>query len=458
MPFRTTICRLMLLLSMVTGGAAAQDGTPTPGAKPGAKPDTTQNAALRAYLDCDVMGCDREFLVTEMTWVNWMRDRLDADFHVLVTSQRTGSGGRHFTVVALGQRAFAGKADTLEFNTDPNDSEDVLRRGILRVMGQLLVPHAARGPLGSRLSISYAAPAASASGAPTAARDKWNFWTYSISGNGFLNGESRQSFTNGWTDLSANRTTEAWKIQLSASSSYNESKFTYDTLAVAGVDSSYLPVTFTTIQRNAGASALAVKSLDDHWSAGSRVTFSKSDFENTDLDQHLSAAVEWDYYPYKEFARRKLSVLYTVGLRDLNYTQVTIYGKTRETRPVHSIDATYGAKQKWGSANITLSGSQYLDGLKYYNAGIFGSVDVRLGRGLSFDMSGSLSRVRDQLALPASGLSPVEVVARQQALATNYRYFAFFGLRYQFGSIFNSVVNPRFGNLSGGGRGMMISM
>jgi hypothetical protein len=83
---------------------------------------------------------------------------------------------------------------------------------------------------------------------------------------------------------------------------------------------------------------------------------------------------------------------------------------------------------------------------------------MRMGRGFSFNVGGSLSRVRDQLYLPGAGLTPVEVVARQQQLATNYRYFMYFGLRYQFGSIFNNVVNPRFGNLSGGGGGITISM
>jgi hypothetical protein len=60
---------------------------------PAAAADSSQNSALRAFLDCDERGCDRDFLVSEMKWINWMRDRLDADFHILVTSQTTGSDG-----------------------------------------------------------------------------------------------------------------------------------------------------------------------------------------------------------------------------------------------------------------------------------------------------------------------------------------------------------------------------
>lgn len=36
-------------------------------------------------------------------------------------------------------------------------------------------------------------------------------------------------------------------------------------------------------------------------------------------------------------------------------------------------------------------------------------------------------------------------------VSLGYRYFAGFGVRYGFGSIFNNVVNPRFGEGGGGG-------
>jgi hypothetical protein len=398
--------------------------------------DTLQNAALRAYLDCQESGCDRDFLVTEMKWVNWMRDRTDAEFHLLVTSQTTGSGGRQYSVVAIGQKQYAGKVDTLSYTSNPNDAQDVRRRGLLRVISQLLLPYAAKGPLGARLSVSFAAPTGHDATA-AAAKDRWNFWTYSISTNGYASGEKRQTFSNLWSDLNANRTTEQWKIRLNSNLSYNSSKFSL-------TDGE----TFITIQRNYGVSALVAKSVGAHWSLGGRGSSMHSDFNNTDVATQLSAAAEWDFFPYKDFQRKRFTVLYTAGVRDTRYKEVTIYGKENETRPLHTLDATYGARQPWGSANVTLYGSQYLDGLKYYNAGISGSVDIRLGKGLSFNVDGRLSRVRDQLFLPRGDESNEEVIARQQALATNYRYFTFFGLRYQFGSIFNSVVNPRFGNIS----------
>ena len=49
-----------------------------------------------------------------------------------------------------------------------------------------------------------------------------------------------------------------------------------------------------------------------------------------------------------------------------------------------------------------------------------------------------------------------EILVRRRQLETSYNFFAGVGLSYTFGSIFNNIVNPRFGS-SGGGGGMMIT-
>lgn len=407
--------------------------------------DTVQGAALRAYLDCVVWGCDRDFLVTEMKWVNWMRERLDGEVHLLVTSEATGSGGNRYTVVAIGQKQFAGRADTLMYTANANDSDDPRRRGLLRVISQLLLPYAARTSIGPRLSVSFAAPSATA-GVTAAARDRWNFWTYGISANGYANGEKRQSSSEIYGSLDANRTTEAWKIRVSGNLSYSQSAYSFSD----GTE-------YASLQRSFGLSTLAVKSVTPHWSIGGRVTGNRSDYYNTNLNVIAAGAVEWDYYPYEQFARRKFTVLYSVGMQHYNYRETTIYDRDNETRPLHTLNIGLSRRQPWGSANVSVNGSQYLNALKYNNLGVGGSADIRIGKGFSVNFFGNASRVRDQLYLPRGEATDADVIARQQSLSTNYRYFLGAGMRYQFGSIFNSVVNPRFGSFSGGGQTMTMS-
>ena len=45
-------------------------------------------APLRVYLECSA--CDFDFVRTEVAYVDWMRDRADADLHVLARNQNTG--------------------------------------------------------------------------------------------------------------------------------------------------------------------------------------------------------------------------------------------------------------------------------------------------------------------------------------------------------------------------------
>ncbi|MEO6236081.1 MAG: hypothetical protein ABIQ52_03725 [Vicinamibacterales bacterium] len=64
------------------------------------------------------------------------------------------------------------------------------------------------------------------------------------------------------------------------------------------------------------------------------------------------------------------------------------------------------------------------------------------------NMSGEFSRTRDQIYLPLGEASTEEILLRQRQLLTGYEYSFDFGFGYSFGSIFNNIVNPRFG---GGG-------
>jgi hypothetical protein len=49
------------------------------------------------------------------------------------------------------------------------------------------------------------------------------------------------------------------------------------------------------------------------------------------------------------------------------------------------------------------------------------------------------------ITLPREEATSEEVLVNRRQLATSYRYFAFFGVSYTFGSIFSPIVNPRFG-------------
>jgi hypothetical protein len=75
-----------------------------------------------------------------------------------------------------------------------------------------------------------------------------------------------------------------------------------------------------------------------------------------------------------------------------------------------------------------------------------------LFRGLELELSARASQIRDQLAIAKRGATDDEILLELRDLRTNYLVDASIGLNFTFGSIFNSVVNPRFG----GGPGQLL--
>ncbi len=71
---------------------------------------------------------------------------------------------------------------------------------------------------------------------------------------------------------------------------------------------------------------------------------------------------------------------------------------------------------------------------------------MRLVRGLSVFMFGNVSRIRDQVFLPLEEASEEEILLGNVRLPTSFEYGMSVGLSYTFGSIYNNIVNPRFGS------------
>jgi hypothetical protein len=99
--------------------------------------------------------------------------------------------------------------------------------------------------------------------------------------------------------------------------------------------------------------------------------------------------------------------------------------------------------------SISLEGRALLDDPAKNRLFFNPEFDVRLFRGLSLNLFGYVSLLRDQLYPAKGGATDEEVLLRRRQLATSYQYFVGAGMSYTFGSIFSNVVNPRFGSAAG---------
>src|SRR5262245_24663343 len=69
---------------------------------------------VRVFLDCP--RCDEDYLRKEVTFIDYVRNREDADVHLLVTTQETGGGGVQYTLKFIGVGRFQGQDQTLTYN------------------------------------------------------------------------------------------------------------------------------------------------------------------------------------------------------------------------------------------------------------------------------------------------------------------------------------------------------
>jgi hypothetical protein len=388
------------------------------------------------FLDCPSGGCDRNYLVVNIPFALWTQDRLDADVHALVTRLNTAAGGSEFTIALLGRAAFEGRGDTLRATVPPNSTDDMRRSEMARVLRIGLLPFAVRVGDTGPFSVRYDAPEVTATGIGSVIRDPWDFWVYRLRANGSGNAESLNSSfqLNGGFNIS--RTTEIWKVSVNLNEEYRANTFTLSD----GSEPTY-------ILRSTDLSARIVRSVTDHWSVGARAIGGRSDFRNQDAFAGLDLSAEYNVYPWREATSRQLIAAIALGGRAYDYIDTTIYDQAREARPVARAILSGESRQQWGTLDGALRYTHFLHDAALYNLSFNGRAQVRLTRGLSIEVRGEAAKVNDQLFLRRGGASDEEVLTRQRALATNFRIGGSVGLSFTFGSIYNTIVNPRLDEL-----------
>ena len=155
-------------------------------------------------------------------------------------------------------------------------------------------------------------------------------------------------------------------------------------------------------------------------------------------------AIEFNVFPYEQYATRQLRH----RLR-----------RRRRAQPLQRRDAVRVAARNTAAAPVR--GDARSAAALGHDAGRRGVVPVpprsledtgwrsrascpsASSRGLSVEIEGSASRIRDQLSLPRRGADPEEILLRLRELQSGYEVSLSVGFSYSFGSIFNNIVNPR---------------
>jgi hypothetical protein len=416
---RKTLAALLLTLAGLAGLAAAQVPPPGPGAPPPPRP--------RVFVDWP--GADIGALRTEIPFVEFVTDLSGAQVHVVVTPQGPPGGGP-LGVVFTGLGEFQGDDNALTVTPEPGAGPEDVRRGLAGTIKLGLLRYAAKTPVARDLTVRFLDEAK-----PTAVNDPWNSWIFSLSGSAFLMGETQYRSGSYFASFSANRVRPELKVQTSVY--YNQSDTWFD----FGDGTTYDSTT-----HGFGASGLVVKSLGEHWSAGGYAEAESSTYSNLDLGYTIAPAVEFNVFPYSEHTKKQFRFLYRLGFTHARYIEETIYFKTSENLLQEALTCAYEVVRPWGNATIRLEGSHYFHDFSKNRIELETELEIRIWRGLSFEVDAGYAQIHDQLSLPAGGASYEEILLRQTQLATGYNYSLSVGFNFSFGSTRSNVVNPRFGN------------
>ena len=388
---------------------------------------------LLVFLDCDRRTCDQNYLRREITFINYVRDRQDAQIHILVTNQAAGSG-QEYQFNFIGLREFEGDDTQQVWVSSNTNTDDEKRAGIAQRIRVGILHYLAKTSLIDHIEIREQIEGIEDRFLVVDPDDDpWNFWVFRLHTDGELKGEDRRSEKKMNFSVSASRTTPDWKIRNNANYRYDERKFVLND----GSES-------VGMSRFWWFQPQTVKSFGEHWGFSGKMAVGHMTYMNNKLAIVGAPGIEYNIFPYSESSRRIFTFTYEVGIGRYQYFEETLFGKTEEILYDHTLLVNADAVQPWGEVEIGVELAQYLSDLDQWQAEVEGRLEFRIFRGLSVNLSGKWAAVRNQRFLPAMGQTDEQILLRQSALATDSRYEMKAGITYQFGSIFNNVVNPRF--------------
>ena len=390
-------------------------------------PSLIKEGAPKVYLDCH---CDKSFIKEQIPLVNYVVDRNDADIHILFTDQRTGSG-REYNLLFNGRNQFAGINDTVKYFTNQIETEEQTRIKMVDALKAGLVKYIYRSEIAGQMKIIYDDNGLDAQSGEELT-DDWDYWVFRTSIRTSLGGQQTNNSNSFEGSISANRVTEASKINFYLSSKYGENNFDYE------------DETIKNISRYQNLSGSFINAIDDHFSWGVWSSADKSTYGNIKLGLNVSSGIEYNIFPYSEANQRQFYIQYRINSRYNFYESETIYLKTQERLWSHSLHISLELIETWGNAGFGINGSNYLHDFNLYSLGANGFLSWKIAKGISLDISGRYSKINNQLALPRGDASLEDVLLRSREIQTQYSYNFSIGLSYTFGSIYNNAVNPSF--------------
>ncbi len=389
--------------------------------------ETARASVLNVYLDCNY--CDNGFFRQTVKDVNFVRDRKLADVHLLFISQRSGSGGSSERIQFSGLGEFQHLADILSFTIDVNMTADERRKTRLKYIELGLMRYRIEMGQADQIQLTIIQRE---NRIEKKEEDPWNAWVFGLNGYASFSGQETSNNKNFSASASAKRVTERNKFVVQGGFNQNIATYNYDGVKTVGR------------QQSTWSNARDVISLSDHWSCGFFGNAGNSLFSNYKLYAVGKTGVEYDFFKYSESFDKQAIVAYNLGARYNDYYDTTVFNRDEDKVAFHELTVGGSVKQNWGNLWSTVTYQNYLHDFSLNSLSWGLSLNVRLFKGFSWRVNGRFNLLHNQINIAKQNASIEDVLLQQQELGSGYSYWMNTGINYSFGSIYNTVVNPRF--------------
>ena len=402
--------------------------------------DTNKEVGIRSSLSYDkkegktkiyVEGgnLDMDYMRRNMRFVDFVNDPAVADVHIIITTRRSGSGGRVYSIM-YNNKTFENFSNyTITATTASSDTDDEERKKIKDALSLGMMPFVNQTEASNALVLRYKSKNAQTE--MPSANDPWNNWTFrgDVTGNMDLE-ESRETYNYSF-NFRADQVTEEWRIRNNARRSVRTRKYTNN-------DENY-----TSDNSTNSFSSSVVKSLSSRWSTGMFGSYYNSNYSNTVYSVTLKPAIEYNIFPWDISDRKVFTIAYYIGPEWKKYYEETIYDKFQESLWEQSLRLDLQLVQTWGELDAGLNATNYLDDWSKNRITFDTDLSVRIVRGLSVKFGFRVENIHDQIYLAKGEVSLEDILLNKVKLPSTFEVGADFGIRVQFGSIYNNIVNNR---------------
>ncbi len=391
--------------------------------------NTSGSRRLNVFID-EERFIDTDYIRQEIPVVTYVRDREQADVHLIISRNQSGSTGATYNISFIGYGQYKSMNYQLSYWAPSSNTADANRRGYTTVIKNGLAPFLTASSSSNLMDISYTVIPVS-DGVVEEETDPWNHWVLEMYAGGELDQEDTRNTRQFRYGIFADRITKESRTRLRPYGNYNERNFKTSDSWVQ------------TSRTRGGFNSYHVVSISDHWSVGGFGDILISTFDNLKFSAEISPAVEFSVFPYDEATRRSITFAWRAGAGYYNYVEETIFDKMEEILFGQAIVASANFRQPWGDIRSGIVGFHHFHDFQSNSLEIFSWINLRIIQGLSLSLRTNFDLINDQVAIPKADLSLEEILLEQRRRATSYRFRVNLGLSYTFGSRITGVYNPR---------------